>query len=168
MIQNTIHTAKTSKGLVKIQINQLPAMQSGKALIRLLTTLGPSLGSLAVAMTSKKIDGFASAISALFVKLTPDEFEGLANEFLAPCTVIWGGENAAVLPVVDAMFTGHVLELYKLVGVAIRANYLDFFDGAPNSSGLLKRLMEMGAKIGVAIPMESAETPPASSGQPKD
>jgi hypothetical protein len=140
MIQPFKIPVKTIHGDAEVTGTQLPAMRSARLLLKLGKVLGPGLAGLAAGLDDVK--ALPPAVSALFEQLTPDEFEAVALEVLEPTQIKVKGQASPISrEVLDEFFTGHVADLFKLVGLALKANYSDFFGGA------LGDLSKLGEKM---------------------
>lgn len=135
----------TSRGCFIFYVSQLGGLAAGKTLVRI-APLIPQLVKVFAGVELKSLTGGAEALKkfdlnkldlgalgSAIASLPPDEFERLAVELLAGSfgvgTDSTSGEDVRIdltKNMIDQLFVGQVWELFKLIGFAIKVNYLGF------------------------------------------
>lgn len=136
MLQSKSKIVETNAGRVEVIVTQLPAMRSGKLLMRLSKNLAPALARLATTVDTKAAlsgaldfrepEKIADAVRDLFTNLDGDELEFLTHELLGGATIKRGGEFVPFLDGFDAMFAGRIVEWFGLLWFALEVNYGNF------------------------------------------
>lgn len=121
----------TAQGTLEFVVTQLPAMRSGKVLMRIGKGLGPAIAGLITAVDSKggdfkSADSLASAARDLFTALDGDELERITRDLLDTAQVKINGEIVPVMPQFDMLFTGHVGSWFSLLWFAFEVNFGSF------------------------------------------
>lgn len=146
MRQNLEETFNTSRGRITFHLTQLGGIHAGRVLVRigphipkLLGTLSAfDLKSLANPEALKKLDLSKldfTAIGKAIADITPDEFERLTIELLSGSFATAHDPEGTPVRLdltrgnVDQLFVGHVWDLFKLLGFAIKVNFADFGGG---------------------------------------
>lgn len=137
---------RTIDGL-RIQAQQMPAMRGLELLAQLLKQVGPMFGMLMQLdpnTPSEQYAQIALAMSPELKDIDPKALVNLAPEILSTTKVFVDSERGTKAVTldsranIDAMFSGRLVTLFKVIGMALKVNYSDFLDAgasrAPSES----------------------------------
>jgi hypothetical protein len=117
-----------------------PALHALGLLARLMKSIGPALSALGNADESEDISKIAPALAAL----SPSEAQSLALEILSG-TFVWldDGKGPRKFELgkkekFDAVFNGRIRTMFKVLGLALRANFAGFTDGSESEPSALQ------------------------------
>lgn len=135
---------ETSRGRLTFHVTQLGGIAASKVLVKLLPLVprlvnalqGIALKDLANAEALKKMDlskvDFA-AVAQTLASVTPEDFEQISGALLMGCFAVGedaqSGEPVKIdlnVRTLDPLFAGCVWELFKLVGFALKVNFMGF------------------------------------------
>ncbi len=123
------------------EVSQLPARRALEMFGRLGRLLGPAAfeaiakgGNLdpEADVVEAMLPAIAPAVQTLFGNLPAGELTSIAEALLAPATC----DMKPIVPQMDELFQGQILQLLQVVAFAVEVNYRDFFDAG---RGLLAR-----------------------------
>lgn len=143
---------EANDGPIEVTLTQMGGMDGSKLGIRLGGMLGPSIITLFTAMDSQSAQAGGEAGRMLFEKLTPQVFEGVLKEMLAGAQVKRPGTDGemefedATLSVLNEVFAGYSVSIYKLAFDAMRLNFRNFTQGLGISSATVSKLEAIAKK----------------------
>lgn len=150
-------TFTTSRGRFTFHVTQLGGIAAGRMAIRVGPLLPKIFGAIASGLDLKKLQeggGMTldklkkidlskldlAGIGSALASITPTDFDQLTVELLSGGIAVGtdseSGEQTKIelnRAAIDALFTGQVWELFKLVGFAAKINFFGFTSG-PNVS----------------------------------
>jgi hypothetical protein len=114
-----------------VQVQALPVFAGQRLFIRLLKTVGGSIGPALAALASSGSKGLGDVdltqhLGGLFSALSPKDMEEITKELLTGAVLDPYGKNQMLLDVADVEFQGSVLTLLKCALFAIEVNFGDF------------------------------------------
>ena len=145
-------TLRTVHGPLTFHVRQIDGVQAGRVFLQI-APLVPAIVK-AIAGTGLKAEDLKDAarlkaidltkvdlqsIGALLSSLTPDTFEAVLVALLSGSLATGTSDQGEPLKIelnrstAGALFAGQVWELFKLLGLALRLNYLGFLLAAPES-----------------------------------
>lgn len=143
-----------------VQVQALPVFKGQRLFVRLLKTVGGSIGPALAALASSGSKGLGDMdlsqhLPAMFSALSPEELEGITRELLTGAVLDPHGKPQDLLSVADIVFQGSVLTLLKCALFAVEVNFGDF-------RGIVVGMLDDARRKA-----QSKESPsPASSGSP--
>jgi hypothetical protein len=136
-----VKTERTTINETPVIVVQLPARKALLLKTKLVKLLGPAIAKLFVtdslpsAKSGLSIDqdidpvALSSAMAILVDRLEPDAFLSLVLECLASTKVEVNGSPIDVTrETFDAIFSGGLAFMYKVLWFSLKVNYADFFD----------------------------------------
>jgi len=129
---------------IPFTVQQLPAMRAAKLSHRLGSVVGPAIAKIAAGAAKDELDlsQLGDAVQILFDRLPEKEFEALIKELLETAQVTINGQTAPLMPAFDAVFTGKISTLFKVLKFSLEVNFADFFDAA---APLIRKAQTFGA-----------------------
>lgn len=132
-----IRTEKETIDGLEITVTQFAALRQAKLLARLGRTLGPTVGLAARSATGENPDkllaevmsmDLGGVIAMVFDRLVDTELEGLITATLAGTSVIHNEKKVDLSDKssIDAVFSGRLVTLFKVMVFAIKVNFADF------------------------------------------
>ena len=114
-----------------IQVQALPVFAGQRLFVRLLKTVGSSIGPALAAVASSGSKGLgdidlAQHLPTMFSALSPEETEAITRELLTGAVIDPFGNPQNLLAVCDIVFQGSVLTLMKCALFAAEVNFGDF------------------------------------------
>lgn len=114
-----------------VQVQALPVFKGQRLFVRLLKTVGGSIGPALAALASSGSKGLGDMdlsqhLPAMFSALSPEELEGITRELLTGAVLDPHGKPQDLLSVADIVFQGSVLTLLKCAMFAVEVNFGDF------------------------------------------
>lgn len=114
-----------------VQVQALPVFAGQRLFIRLLKTVGGSIGPALAALASSGSKGLGDMdlsqhLPTMFSALSPEELEGITRELLTGAVLDPHGKPQDLLSVADIVFQGSVLTLLKCAMFAVEVNFGDF------------------------------------------
>lgn len=114
-----------------IQVQALPVFKGQRLFVRLLKTVGGSIGPVLAALASSGSKGLGDVdlsqhLPTMFSALSPEELEGITRELLTGAVLDPHGKPQDLLAVADLVFQGSVLTLLKCALFAVEVNFGDF------------------------------------------
>jgi len=114
-----------------VQVQALPVFAGQRLFVRLLKTVGSSIGPALAALASSGSKGLGDIdlsqhLPAMFSALSPDEMEAITRELLTGAVLDPHGKPQNLLSVCDIVFQGSVLTLLKCAMFAVEVNFGDF------------------------------------------
>lgn len=135
-----VKTERTMINETSVIIVQLPARKALLLKTKLVKLLGPAIAKLFVTDNLPSVKGssidqeidpvaLSSAMAILVDCLEPDAFLSLVLECLASTKVEVNGTPVDVTrETFDAIFSGSLAFMYKVLWFSLKVNYADFFD----------------------------------------
>lgn len=114
-----------------VQVQALPVFKGQRLFVRLLKTVGGSIGPALAALASSGSKGLGDMdlsqhLPTMFSALSPEELEGITRELLTGAVLDPHGKPQDLLSVADIVFQGSVLTLLKCAMFAAEVNFGDF------------------------------------------
>ena len=114
-----------------VQVQALPVFKGQRLFVRLLKTVGGSIGPALAALASSGSKGLGDIdlsqhSPTMFSALSPEELEGITRELLTGAVLDPHGKPQDLLSVADIVFQGSVLTLLKCALFAVEVNFGDF------------------------------------------
>ncbi len=114
-----------------VQVQALPVFKGQRLFVRLLKTIGGSIGPAFAALVSSGAKGLgdidlAQHLPTMFSALSPEEMESITRELLTGAVLDPHGQPQNLLAVCDIVFQGSVLTLFKCAMFAVEVNFPDF------------------------------------------
>ena len=114
-----------------VQVQALPVFAGQRLFVRLLKTVGGSIGPALAALASSGSKGLGDIdlsqhLPTMFSALSPEEMEGITRELLTGAVLDPYGSPQNLLAVCDLVFQGSVLTLLKCAMFAVEVNFGDF------------------------------------------
>ncbi len=114
-----------------VQVQALPVFAGQRLFVRLLKTVGGSIGPALAALASSGSKGLGDIdlsqhLPTMFSSLSPEEMEGITRELLTGAVLDPHGSPQNLLAVCDIVFQGSVLTLLKCALFAVEVNFGDF------------------------------------------
>lgn len=110
---------------------QFPAMQAFEMFGRLVKTIGPAFGVLGTADGQAEIASLAPALAGAFKDLDPTAATQLASDILQMTSATFAGKHLPLTPEnINIVFSGRLMDMFRVLVFAIRVNYADFFEGS--------------------------------------
>ncbi len=114
-----------------VQVQALPVFKGQRLFVRLLKTVGGSIGPALAALASSGSKGLGDIdlsqhLPTMFSALSPEELEGITRELLTGAVLDPHGKPQDLLSVADIVFQGSVLTLLKCALFAVEVNFGDF------------------------------------------
>lgn len=114
-----------------VQVQALPVFKGQRLFVRLLKTVGGSIGPALAALASSGSKGLGDMdlsqhLPTMFSALSPEELEGITRELLTGAVLDPFGNPQNLLAVCDVVFQGSVLTLLKCALFAAEVNFGDF------------------------------------------
>ena len=130
-----------------VQVQALPVFKGQRLFVRLLKTVGGSIGPALAALASSGSKGLGDMgskglgdmgskglgdmdlsqhLPTMFSALSPEELEGITRELLTGAVLDPHGKPQDLLSVADIVFQGSVLTLLKCAMFAVEVNFGDF------------------------------------------
>ena len=114
-----------------VQVQALPVFAGQRLFVRLLKTVGGSIGPALAALASSGSKGLGDIdlsqhLPAALAALSPEELESITKELLTGAVLDPYGSPQNLLAVCDIVFQGSVLTLFKCAMFAAEVNFPDF------------------------------------------
>ena len=114
-----------------VQVQALTVFAGQRLFVRLLKTVGGSIGPALAALASSGSKGIGDIdlsqhLPTMFSALSPEEMEGITRELLTGAVLDPYGSPQNLLAVCDIVFQGSVLTLLKCALFAVEVNFGDF------------------------------------------
>nr|AGC71920.1 hypothetical protein [uncultured bacterium A1Q1_fos_25] len=114
-----------------VQVQALPVFKGQRLFVRLLKTVGGSIGPALAALASSGSKGLGDMdlsqhLPTMFSALSPEETEAITRELLTGAIIDPFGNPQNLLAVCDVVFQGSVLTLLKCALFAAEVNFGDF------------------------------------------